>query len=152
MQVRQSAEADLPETSWASSPAARATMRSNTRRDTGPELRVRRLLHARGLRYRVDWPLPFNRRRRADIAFTAVKVTVFIDGCFWHGCPQHYIPPVSHREYWATKVDRNTARDRETTAQLTEQGWTVLRFWEHEPAETVARTIAKEVSRMRPRT
>ena len=93
--------------SWASSPAIRRTMLGNRRRDTAPELLIRRLLHAQGLRYRVDWPLPFDRRRRADIVFTRQKVAVFIDGCFWHGCPEHYIAPRANGEFWADKVARN---------------------------------------------
>ena len=79
--------------SWASSPAVRRVMQGNKRRDTAPELAVRRALHARGLRYRVDWPLPFDRRRKADIAFTKARIVVFIDGCYWHGCPLHYSEP-----------------------------------------------------------
>ncbi len=118
--------------SWASSPAIRRTMLGNRRRDTTPELLIRRLLHAQGLRYRVDWPLPFDRRRRADIVFTRQKVAVFIDGCFWHGCPEHYIAPKENAEFWAKKVATNVARDRDTDSRLVTLGWTVLRIWEHE--------------------
>jgi DNA mismatch endonuclease (patch repair protein) len=111
-------------------------MLGNRRRDTGPELLIRRLLHAQRLRYRVDWPLPFDRRRRADIVFTRQKVVVFIDGCFWHGCPEHYIAPKENAGFWAQKVSTNIARDRDTDARLAALGWTVLRIWEHEdPAE-----------------
>ena len=116
-------------------------MLGNRRRDTAPELLIRRLLHAQGLRYRVDWPLPFDRRRRADIVFTKQKVAVFIDGCFWHGCPEHYIAPRANREYWADKVAGNEARDRDTDHRLHDTGWTVLRFWEHEDAGDVARRV-----------
>jgi DNA mismatch endonuclease, patch repair protein len=134
----------------ASSQAARATMRANRGRDTGPELAVRRALHARGLRYRVDHPLPFDRRRRADIAFTRAKVAVFIDGCFWHGCPEHGTTPRTNTAFWAAKIARNRERDEDTTDRLDALGWTVLRFWEHEDAgrsaEIVARTVAQRLS------
>jgi DNA mismatch endonuclease (patch repair protein) len=116
-------------------------MLGNVRRDTAPELAVRRLLHARGLRYRVDLPLPFDRRRRADITFTRAKVVVFIDGCFWHGCPQHYVEPKAHGDYWPAKIARNRERDEETTARLQADGWTVLRFWEHEDPAAVAEAV-----------
>ncbi len=120
-------------------------MQGNVRRDTAPELRVRRLLHAQGLRYRVDAPLPFDRRRRADITFPRARVVVFIDGCFWHACPEHYIAPKSHPEYWSPKIAANRARDAETTARLAVDGWTVLRFWEHEDPDRVADTIVAAV-------
>lgn len=116
-------------------------MLGNRRRDTAPELAIRRLLHAQGLRYRVDWPLPFDRRRRADIVFTKQRVAIFIDGCFWHGCPEHYIAPRANREYWAEKVAGNSDRDHNTDARLSELGWTVLRFWEHEDASEVAEQV-----------
>ena len=120
-------------------------MRGNRRRDTTPELAVRRLLHAMGLRYRVDYSLPFDRRRKADVVFSRQRVAVFIDGCFWHGCPQHYVAPKSHDEYWRRKVEGNRQRDRQTTSLLEEQGWLVLRFWEHEPAEAAAAAIKDAV-------
>lgn len=107
-------------------------MRANRGRDTGPEMAVRRALHARGLRYRVDHPLPFDRRRRADIVFTRAKVAVFIDGCFWHGCPEHGTTPRTNTAFWADKIVTNRVRDADTTARLEGLGWIVLRFWEHE--------------------
>ena len=115
-------------------------MLSNRGRDTSPELRVRRLLHARGLRYRVDVP-PIGGRRRADIVFTRAKTAIFIDGCYWHGCPEHATLPKSNTSYWLPKLKRNIERDRETDARLRESGWTVRRFWEHEPPDQVAQTI-----------
>jgi DNA mismatch endonuclease (patch repair protein) len=115
-------------------------MQANRRRDTLPELAVRRLLHADGLRYRVDFA-PFDRRRRADIVFTRKRVAVFIDGCFWHGCPVHSAQPKANTDYWGPKLDRNVERDRETTASLEARGWTVLRFWEHDPPDRVAAAI-----------
>ncbi len=84
--------------SWASSPAVRRNMQANRGRDTGPEMKLRRQLYAAGFRYRVDWPMPGDRRRRIDIAFPGRKIAVFIDGCFWHRCPAHYVPPkAQHR-------------------------------------------------------
>jgi DNA mismatch endonuclease (patch repair protein) len=120
-------------------------MLSNRRRDTGPELAVRRLVHAAGLRYRVDFaPLPDQRRLRADLVFTRVKVAVFVDGCFWHGCPKHHTVARNNADYWAAKVSGNRARDERVTALLEDAGWTVLRFWEHEdPAGVAAEIVAK---------
>ncbi|MFF2271738.1 very short patch repair endonuclease [Agromyces sp. NPDC058136] len=132
--------------SWASSDGTRKSMLANRRRDTKTELAVRRLLHARGLRYRVDLaPLPSLRRRRADIVFTRAKVAVFIDGCFWHGCPEHATNPKQNADYWGPKLAANIARDRNTDTQLRAADWTVLRFWEHEDAERVAATIEAAV-------
>ncbi|UOQ88051.1 very short patch repair endonuclease [Agromyces endophyticus] len=132
--------------SWATSEGTRKSMLSNKRRDTTTELAVRRLLHARGLRYRVDYaPLATLRRRRADIVFTRAKVAVFIDGCFWHGCPEHATHPKQNADYWAPKLEANISRDRDTDARLAAAGWTVLRFWEHEVAARVAATIEAAV-------
>ncbi|MFD4575098.1 very short patch repair endonuclease [Streptomyces sp. NPDC058417] len=116
-------------------------------KDTGAELAVRRLLHAAGLRYRVEHPVPGMARRRMDVAFTRAKVAVLIDGCFWHGCPQHATRPKANAEWWRVKLDRNMARDRETTDHLTAQGWVVLRFWEHEAPEDVALKVGATVRR-----
>ena len=120
-------------------------MQGNRRRDTSPEWQVRRLLHRQGLRYRVDQPLPFDKRRRADLTFSRARVVVFIDGCFWHGCSEHFVAPKSHPEYWAPKIAANRARDAETTQRLSDDGWTVLRFWEHEDPAAVADSIAERV-------
>ena len=120
-------------------------MQANKGRDTNPEMAVRRLLHARGLRYRVNFrPVP-GLRRTADIVFTRAKVAVFIDGCFWHGCPEHYQRPLANRPYWDEKVRQNRARDAETTKKLAQAGWMVLRFWEHEPVEAVVERIQEQV-------
>ncbi|MBM7026069.1 very short patch repair endonuclease [Clavibacter zhangzhiyongii] len=131
--------------SWASSDAARSIMRSNKRRDTRPELLVRRLLHARGLRYRVDLRVVQESRTLADIAFTRQRIAVFIDGCFWHSCPQHLHLPKANADYWTAKLARNVERDAEVTALLRDLGWTVLRFWEHVPAEDAAAEIRAAV-------
>lgn len=131
------------------SPAVSARMSRQVSKDTAAELAVRRLLHAAGLRYRVEFPVPGMARRRIDVAFTSVKVAVLIDGCFWHGCPQHATQPKSNAEWWRQKLDRNMARDTETTEHLVAAGWEVLRFWEHESAEDVALRVAAAVTRRR---
>lgn len=130
-----------------SSPGVSARMSRQASKDTGVELAVRRLLHASGMRYRVEYPVPGMPRRRIDVAFTKTKVAVLIDGCFWHGCPEHATQPKANAEWWRTKLDRNMARDLETTEHLTAEGWTVLRFWEHTPAEKVAATVCAAVDR-----
>ena len=131
--------------SWASSEVVRRSMKGNRSRDTGPELRVRRLVHARGLRYLVDSPLERSLRRRADLLFRGPRVAVFIDGCFWHGCPDHHTVSRTNSTFWADKVARNRARDADTNERLTSHGWTVLRFWEHEAPDAVATVIERHV-------
>ena len=129
------------------------SLRMQRQRTSGTrcELAVRRALHARGLRFRVDFrPLP-NARTRVDIGWKTLKLAVFIDGCFWHACPQHFVPPVSNSAWWKNKLDSNTARDRRIELDLRQAGWTVLRFWEHEPPEVVARIIADTQSSIRRR-
>lgn len=116
-------------------------MRGNRSRDTTPELALRRAVHARGLRYRTNVrPLP-DVRRTADLVFRAAKVAVFLDGCYWHGCPEHLRLPTANRPYWSAKISRNRERDRETDALLAEAGWKVLRVWEHEDPEAAADRI-----------
>ncbi|MFD5654655.1 very short patch repair endonuclease [Streptomyces sp. NPDC127039] len=138
-----------PAGSWASSAARRRNMQAIRSRDTTPERLVRSLVHARGLRYRVAArPLP-DLRRTADLVFRPAKVAVFIDGCYWHGCPDHYVAPRTNVGYWSDKVARNVARDRDTDDRLRTAGWTVLRFWEHEAAEDCALKIAGTVARLR---
>lgn len=132
----------------ASSENARRTMLANRRKDTAPELAIRKRLHAAGFRYRVDYPAePGDRRRRADIVFTRARLVVFIDGCFWHGCPEHYSEPKSNVEYWRPKIARNVQRDAESTVRLEAAGWQVLRFWAHEDPDEVVERI---ISTMRP--
>ncbi|MET9606098.1 very short patch repair endonuclease [Streptomyces sp. NPDC006512] len=138
-----------PEGSWASSAARRRNMQAIRSRDTKPELVIRRLVHAKGLRYRIAArPLP-GLRRTADLVFRPVKVAVFVDGCYWHGCPEHYVSPKTNPGYWSEKVARNMARDRDTDRQLEEAGWLVLRFWEHERSDVCAATIAATVQERR---
>lgn len=120
-------------------------MQGNRRRDTNPEMAVRRLVHAAGLRYRVDArPLPAL-NRRADLVFTRAKVAVFIDGCYWHGCPEHGTASRTNADYWAPKIARNRERDVDTDAQLVGAGWTVLRAWEHDDPVGVAERIVTAV-------
>lgn len=116
------------------------------KRDTQPELLLRRELHRRGLRYRVDRaPLPELSRRRADVVFSAAKVAVFVDGCFWHGCPIHGSRPTTNATWWATKLARTQERDRETTVLLEQHGWQVVRVWEHEEVVKTASAIEQTV-------
>ncbi|MGW5336416.1 very short patch repair endonuclease [Streptomyces bauhiniae] len=132
-----------------SSAAVSARMSRQGSRDTAPEVAVRRLLHAAGMRYRVNVPVPGMPRRTIDIVFGRAKVAVFMDGCFWHGCPEHATRPKANAEWWRAKLDKNMARDLETTRHLRSAGWTVLRFWEHEPVTDVARHIGETVTTAR---
>lgn len=120
-------------------------MQGNRRRDTKPEMAVRRLLHAAGMRYRVDSkPIP-DLNRRADLVFKRAKVAVFIDGCYWHGCPQHGTISRTNPDYWGPKIRSNMARDADTDRVLEDAGWTVIRAWEHERPEGVATRVLKAV-------
>lgn len=121
-------------------------MRANRRRDTVPEKALRSELFGRGLRFRIDFPVEVKGRSpRPDVVFTRIKVAVFVDGCFWHGCPEHFKRPTSNRSYWDPKIARNIERDREQDQRLKEAGWTVVRVWEHEPAEQAADRICEAV-------
>jgi DNA mismatch endonuclease (patch repair protein) len=105
------------------------------RTGTGPEVELRRALWAAGLRYRVNFaPLP-GLRTRADIALLGPRVLVYVDGCFWHGCPEHLVWPKNNADFWREKVQRNKERDARVTAALEAAGWTVIRVWEHEGVE-----------------
>jgi DNA mismatch endonuclease (patch repair protein) len=116
-------------------------MQANRGRDTRPELALRSAVHALGLRYRVSTRPIKSLRRTADLVFPKLKVAVFLDGCFWHGCEQHHTIAVTNAEYWAEKVRHNRTRDRETDRQLSEASWTVVRIWEHEDPQTAALRI-----------
>lgn len=120
-------------------------MARQARRDTAPELLLRRELHRRGLRYRVDAPLPDMPRRRADVLFTRARVAVFVDGCFWHSCPTHGTAPSNNEAWWAAKLARNVKRDRETDAHLASLGWLVIRVWEHDDTVVAAGRIEEFV-------
>jgi DNA mismatch endonuclease, patch repair protein len=135
--------------SWASDERARKVMRGNKSRNTLPELAVRSALHRRGLRYRVAARPVAALPRSADLVFPRARVAVFVDGCFWHGCPTHYVPSKSNVAYWDSKIARNKERDAETDARLAEAGWLSLRIWAHEDpgyaAEVIAWTIKKRM-------
>jgi DNA mismatch endonuclease (patch repair protein) len=118
-------------------------MRGNRRRDTSLELAIRRELHRRGYRFRVDFAASSNKRLRADIVFTRRRLAVYLDGCFWHGCPDHYTRPVANREFWDEKVANNRARDVRTNEVLGAEGWAVVRFWEHESPDQVVSEIER---------
>lgn len=118
-------------------------MQSNKSRDTKPELALRSAVHALGLRYRVDARPLKALRRRADLVFPRAKVAVFLDGCFWHGCPVHHTVAAANASFWAEKVSTNRARDSDTDAKLAESGWVSVRVWEHEdPVEAAERVRA----------
>jgi DNA mismatch endonuclease (patch repair protein) len=130
-------------------------MRGNRKRDSRPELRLRVQLHARGLRYRVNRPIrACDVTVRPDIIFSRQRLAIFVDGCFWHACPQHGTKPARNKAYWGPKLTRNVARDRRVDLALANAGWKVLRFWEHEdPAVaadqvTAALRVAREGARV----
>lgn len=132
-------------------PGSRSAAASNRlsvlgRRDTRPELQVRRALHASGCRYRVGYPVPGNRRRSIDIAFPRLRLAVFIDGCFWHACPQHGTKPEANKAWWGIKLINNVNRDRDTDRILEEAGWRALRYWEHEDPREIARSVVDMVA------
>ncbi|CEH08555.1 NaeI very short patch repair endonuclease (V.NaeI) [Propionibacterium freudenreichii] len=130
----------------ASSAATRAKMQGNRRRDTKPELELRHLLHALGYRYRVDFPIRLDGvRPRPDIVFTKNRVAVFVDGCFWHGCPKHFHMPKVHTDFWQAKIARNRARDERDTLALEAANWTVIRIWEHEPTSQALADVLEEL-------
>lgn len=136
----------------ASSEAARKRMKSTRRRDTPAELALRSGLHRLGLRFRVDHPPLPGSRRRADIVFSRARVAVFVDGCFWHGCPGHGTRPKQNAEWWANKLEQNRRRDADANRELTEAGWLVLRFWEHDDATAaVTRVSAAVIARVSPK-
>jgi DNA mismatch endonuclease, patch repair protein len=137
-----------------SSPEALRRMQMTRRRDTAAEIALRRVLHARGLRYRIDREILIGMRRRADIVFVTAKVAVFVDGCFWHSCPRHKTSPKANAAWWAAKLAENRRRDAHTNRRLRGAGWRVERVWEHEVPAAAAARIARVVrvrSRRRPR-
>ncbi len=124
-----------------------ARMARHPRRDTLPELAVRRVLHRRGLRYRVDARPDGAGRRRADVVFTRAHVAVFIDGCYWHGCPLHCRLSGPNLDWWSNKIEKNRLRDRETDATLIAAGWIVVRAWAHDDPEHVADLVEDVLGR-----
>jgi DNA mismatch endonuclease, patch repair protein len=132
-------------------PIAAATSRrmaATAQRDNPAERALRSALHRRGLRFRIHCRLLAGSRRTADIVFSAKRVAIFLDGCFWHGCPKHRTHPKNNAEWWREKIDANIARDRDTDARLAAEGWTVIRVWEHETVEAAADRIEAIVRAM----
>jgi DNA mismatch endonuclease (patch repair protein) len=119
-------------------------MQVNRSHDTGPELRLRSELHRRGLRFRNNLPVRVGDLcTRPDIVFTRRRIAVFVDGCFWHRCPEHASDPKVNSAYWQPKLERNVGRDRLVDDALRAYGWTVVRVWEHEcPVEAAERVEA----------
>jgi DNA mismatch endonuclease, patch repair protein len=128
----------------------RRIMQANRRRDTAPELALRSVLHSRGHRFRVDLPIrvPGQRPVRPDIVFTKRRLAIFVDGCYWHGCPIHATWPKRNADFWRNKIETNCQRDLEQTARLTRAGWTVVRVWEHEEAIEAAARIEATLGSM----
>jgi DNA mismatch endonuclease, patch repair protein len=126
-----------------SSAGRSANMRANRRTDTKPELALRRALHRQGYRFRKDYRLDLadGKRVRPDIAFTARRVAVFVDGCFWHACPEHGSRPAANVWYWEPKLRRNVERDRAADAALAAAGWNVVRVWEHETLDAAVTAV-----------
>lgn len=131
----------------ASSYVALQTMRANRRTDTKPELMLRSALHRRGLRFRKDFKLCIDGISpvRPDVVFTRARVAIFIDGCFWHRCPEHYQRPRANREFWDQKIARSVERDISVDAALKRSGWIVLRFWEHTAIDEITERVAEVV-------
>jgi DNA mismatch endonuclease, patch repair protein len=129
--------------------AASSRMSRQASRDTKPELQLRSELHRRGLRYFVHRrPLP-DLRREADVVFPRLRVAVFVNGCFWHGCDQHRTSPMRNAEFWNQKIDGNRRRDLETDVHLAALGWTAVRVWEHERTEEAADRVEEVVRQAR---
>lgn len=127
---------------WVSpSPEKSEAMRKVRTSGTAPELALRSRLHSAGLRFRVTYPIPERPRRSIDLAFTRMRVAVFVDGCFWHGCPLHGGTPTTNRSFWAAKRNENLARDQDTNLCLERAGWTVLRLWEHTVPDLAFQTV-----------
>ena len=131
--------------------AATRVAKGNRRSGTKPEIALSSGLHRLGLRFRRDYPIRVGSGRpiRPDIVFTRARVAVFVDGCFWHGCPEHQVIPKSNRDYWVPKLHRNTERDREVDEALTDAGWLVVRIWEHEDPLAASVGIAAVVTSRR---
>jgi DNA mismatch endonuclease, patch repair protein len=118
-------------------------MQGNRATDTRPEVAVRSAVHALGLRYRKHTRPLEALRCRADLVFRRERVAVFVDGCFWHGCPQHGKRPTTNQQYWNSKIELNVSRDARNDAALEAAGWQPLRVWEHEhPIDAAARIAA----------
>lgn len=134
--------------SWASTEGVRRSMVSNKRVDTSPERALRSALFKAGIRFRKDYRIDCpGLRVRADVAIVGSRIAVFVDGCFWHRCPAHGTDPKTNADFWAAKLNRNVARDRRVDTVLTENGWTVIRSWEHESPADAADRVLKVLGR-----
>lgn len=136
-----------------SSAQASRRMARVRQKGTAPEVALRQELYRNGLRYRVNFEVLQKPRRVADLAFPGLRIAVFVDGCFWHGCPQHATWPKHNAEFWRQKIEANRQRDADTNARLRDGGWMVLRIWEHESpvdaSKPVIRLVAAARSRLR---
>lgn len=128
--------------------STRSRLAGQMRTDTGPEVALRKELWSRGFRYSLHRPIR-GTRRTIDIALVKHRVAVFVDGCFWHGCPKHGSTPTNNAEWWIRKLEANRRRDVDTNRILKSQGWTVVRVWEHETVKTAANRIQRAVSKLR---
>lgn len=128
-------------------------MRANRGRDTGPEIALRSALHSGGLRFRKNVRLDLGDRRRVrpDIVFPGVRLVVFVDGCFWHGCQKHRSLPTSNASFWKDKIEGTARRDQQQVAWLEEAGWTVIRVWEHDVPEPATQLIRERMTELRSR-
>lgn len=133
-----------------SSPAVSVRMAKVATRDTAAEMAVRRELHRRGFRYRVNQRIPEVGGTKPDIVFSKERVAIFVDGCFWHRCPEHASYPRANADWWATKLERNVERDQATKQRLEEQGWHVVRIWEHVAPTEAADIVQAAVLQHRP--
>ncbi|MFF0550603.1 very short patch repair endonuclease [Streptomyces sp. NPDC004311] len=134
----------------ATTATVRTRMSRQKSRDTGVEVALRKALHARGARYRIHRRPVKGVRREADIVFGPARVAVFVDGCFWHGCPVHATWPKNNAEFWRAKIEGNRRRDLDTDARLVDAGWLAVRVWEHEGAEEAAARVLSVVQERRP--
>lgn len=116
---------------------------------TDAEIALRRELYRSGLRYRVDFEVLKKPRRKADVAFPGLRIAIFVDGCFWHGCPEHATWPKQNAEFWRAKIEANRLRDADTNSRLRSIGWTVLRFWTHESPTEAAETVVKLITEVK---
>jgi DNA mismatch endonuclease (patch repair protein) len=123
-------------------------MARTTGRDNARERQIRSALHRRGLRFRIHHAAIIGTTRTIDIAFTRLRLAVFCDGCFWHGCPVHATIPKTNRDWWVAKLTNNQVRDRDTDARLAESGWNVLRIWEHVPADAAISMILSRLEQL----
>lgn len=129
-----------------SSPNTSRRMAKVRQKGTDAEVALRQEMHRIGLRYRVDYEVLKKPRRVADVVFPGRKIAVFVDGCFWHGCPEHASWPKRNAEFWREKIEANRLRDADTNERLRSLGWTVLRFWSHESPTEAARAVARVIA------